>query len=242
VIEAYITNLGKYNEGELCGEYLKLPATKEDVQSLLARVGVDGVLYEETFITDYDTDIDGLHACLGEFESVDELNYLAALLDDMQDYERETFEAAVALGDDTGSVRALINLAQNLDCYDYLPGVSDDDELGRYLIGELECEEVPERLTILTTGSMGGTTLSMRAAYLRSTAISRRATDAPRNITAAGTTSPKNTGFSPIPSRRRKCQSGRSWTCTAAWYRRNSPLTGPFRLLKQRGDTQCRNK
>jgi len=73
-----VTNLGKYNEGELCGEYLKLPATREDVQSLLARVGVDGVLYEELFITDFETDIDGLVDCLGEYESIDELNYLAA--------------------------------------------------------------------------------------------------------------------------------------------------------------------
>ena len=141
-----MTNLGKYNEGELCGEYLKLPATREDVQSLLARVGVDGVLYEELFITDFETDIDGLIDCLGEFESIDELNYLAALLDDMQDYERETFEAALALGDDTGSVKDLINLAQNLDCYDFFPGVNGNDDLGRYLVEECGCETIPERL------------------------------------------------------------------------------------------------
>ena len=37
MIEAYVTNLGKYNEGHLQGEYLKLPATTEDVQALLFR-------------------------------------------------------------------------------------------------------------------------------------------------------------------------------------------------------------
>ena len=41
MIKAYITNLGKYVEGELCGEYLTLPAEKSDVQALLARIGVD---------------------------------------------------------------------------------------------------------------------------------------------------------------------------------------------------------
>jgi len=61
MIDVYITNLGKYNEGVLCGEYLKLPAEKSDVQALLARIGVDGIIYEETFITDYETDIDGLN-------------------------------------------------------------------------------------------------------------------------------------------------------------------------------------
>ena len=146
MIEAYITNLGKYNEGELCGEYLKLPATKEDVQALLSRIGVDGVLYEEFFITDYKTDITGLYDCFGEYESIDELNYLAALLSDMDKWELETFEAAVELGDNSGSVEDLINLAQNLDCYDFYRGVHDNDDLGRYLIDELCCEEIPERL------------------------------------------------------------------------------------------------
>ena len=43
VFEAYITNLGKYAEGQLVGETLKFPATTEEVQALLKRIGVDGV-------------------------------------------------------------------------------------------------------------------------------------------------------------------------------------------------------
>ena len=82
MIEAYVTNLGKYNEGELCGEWLKLPTATEDVKALFSRIGVDGVLYEEFFITDYDTQISGLNH-FGEYESIDELNYLAALLTDI---------------------------------------------------------------------------------------------------------------------------------------------------------------
>ena len=50
LFEAYITNLGKYNEGELVGETLKFPTTTEEVQGLLKRIGVDGVRYEEFFI------------------------------------------------------------------------------------------------------------------------------------------------------------------------------------------------
>lgn len=37
VFEAYITNLGKYAEGQLVGETLKFPATTEEVQSLLKK-------------------------------------------------------------------------------------------------------------------------------------------------------------------------------------------------------------
>ena len=38
LFEAYITNLGKYNEGRLVGETLKFPATTEEVQALLKRI------------------------------------------------------------------------------------------------------------------------------------------------------------------------------------------------------------
>mgnify|MGYP000813038387 CR=1 FL=1 len=55
LFEAYITNLGKYNEGEVLGETLKFPTTTEEVQALLKRIGVDGVRYGEFFITSLDS-------------------------------------------------------------------------------------------------------------------------------------------------------------------------------------------
>ena len=143
MIEAYITNLGRYNEGHLDGEYLKLPATTEDVQALLSRIKVDGVMYEEAFITDYETHVSGLREHLGEYESINELNYLATLLDEMQGWEVEKFEAAIACGEFTGSVKDLINLAQNLECYELIPDVSDHDELGRYAVEEYDGREIP---------------------------------------------------------------------------------------------------
>jgi len=135
MISAFITNLGKYNEGELCGEYLNLPATTEDVKALLSRIGVDGVIYEEIFITDYETKINGLNN-LGEYENIGELNYLASLLADMDKYDLERFEAAAAFDDNNYSVKNLINLTQNLDNFDFYPDVHDYDDLGRYLIYE----------------------------------------------------------------------------------------------------------
>lgn len=146
MIDAYVTNLGKYVEGELCGEYLKLPAEKADVQALLARIGVDGVLYEEVFITDYETTVAGLAKHMGEYESVDELNYLAALLDDMDDSELEKFVAAVEYGEHTSSVKDLINLTENLDNYEFYPGVENEEDLGRWYIEEMSALEVPEHL------------------------------------------------------------------------------------------------
>lgn len=144
MISAYISNIGKYNEGVLAVEPLRLPATTEEVQAVLSKIGVDGVRYEEIHIVDYETDVAGLRAHLGENESIDELNYLASLLGEMDSGEMKKFEAAVALGEYAGSVKDLINLTQNLDCYDFYPDVKTPEELGRCFIDEFGSLNVPE--------------------------------------------------------------------------------------------------
>ncbi len=148
---AFITNLGKYNEGELVGEWVKFPTTAEELKNVFERIGIGskddfGAPYEEWFITDYDCYVDGLYDKLGEYANLDELNYLASKLDEMQQYEYDTFQAAMELGDHTGSIQDLINLTENLDCYDIYYGVHDHDDLGRYYVEELGTMQVPEHL------------------------------------------------------------------------------------------------
>ena len=146
LLEAYITNLGKYAEGQLVGETLKFPTTAEEVQSLLKRIGVDGIRYEEIFITSFDGDVLGLHEHLGEYESIDELNYLAELLSEMDQSDIEKFEAVIDAGEYTGSVKDLINLTQNLDCFEFYPDVHSDEDLGSLYVLEFGGLEVPEHL------------------------------------------------------------------------------------------------
>ena len=81
-LAAYVTNLGKYNEGYLVGEWVKFPVTPDEMQDVFRRIGIGGKdvfgsPYEEWFITDYDCYIDGIYDMLSEYESLDELNYLA---------------------------------------------------------------------------------------------------------------------------------------------------------------------
>ncbi|MDU3679699.1 MAG: antirestriction protein ArdA [Flavonifractor plautii] len=148
---AFITNLGKYNEGDLVGEWVKFPTTAEEMKQVFERIGIGskdefGQPYEEWFITDYDCYVDGLYDKLGEYESLDELNYLASKLDEMSQGEYEQFQAAMEIGDHAGSVQEIINLTENLDCYDVYPGIEDHDDLGRYYIEELDAMQVPEHL------------------------------------------------------------------------------------------------
>ena len=148
---AFITNLGKYNEGDLVGEWVKFPTTPEEMQKVFERIGIGqkddfGQPYEEWFITDYDCYVDGLYDKLGEYENLDELNYLASKLDEMSQGEYEQFQAAMEIGDHSGSLQEIINLTENLDCYDVYPDIRDHDDLGRYYIEELDAMQVPEHL------------------------------------------------------------------------------------------------
>ena len=148
---AFITNLGKYNEGSLVGEWVKFPTTAEELQKVFERIGIGskddfGQPYEEWFITDYDCYVDGLYDKLGEYENLDELNYLASKLDEMSQGEYEQFQAAMEIGDHSGSIQEIINLTENLDCYDVYPDIRDHDDLGRYYIEELDAMQVPEHL------------------------------------------------------------------------------------------------
>ena len=148
---AFITNLGKYNEGELVGEWVKFPTTAEEMKEVFKRIGIGqrddfGQPYEEWFITDYDCYVDGLYDKLGEYENLDELNYLASKLDEMSDSEYAQFQAGMEMGDHCGSLQEIINLTENLDCYEIYPNIEDYDDLGRYYIDELEVMQIPEHL------------------------------------------------------------------------------------------------
>ena len=148
---AFITNLGKYNEGELVGEWVKFPTTAEELKEVFKRIGIGqkddfGQPYEEWFITDYDCYVDGLYSKLGEYENLDELNYLASKLDEMDQSDYAKFQAAMEIGDYTSSPQEIINLTENLDCYEIYPNIEDYDDLGRYYLEELEVSKVPAHL------------------------------------------------------------------------------------------------
>lgn len=139
--DAFITNLGKYNEGYLVGEWVHFPTTPEEMQDVFKRIGIGqkddfGQPYEEWFITDYDCYVPGLYDVLGEYESLDELNYLASKIEELDANEWEAFNAAVEMGEYTGSIKDLINLTENLDCYNLYSDIHSDSDLGYYWIEE----------------------------------------------------------------------------------------------------------
>ena len=150
---AFITNLWKYNEGELVGEWVKFPTTAEELKEVFKRIGIGqkddfGCPYEEWFIANYDCYVTGLCRGFGEYENLDELNYLAARLDEMSDYDLKLFEAVVEAGDCGDSVKDLINLMDNLDSYMVFSNVTNDYDLGYYYIEESGCYDTDKLGTL----------------------------------------------------------------------------------------------
>ena len=92
-----LTNLGKYNEGELVYTWLDLPATESEIAAAFDEIGINEY-YEEFFITDYEC----AFYEIGEFENLTALNEIAETLEALDDWEKEM-------------VKALLNEGYNLD-------------------------------------------------------------------------------------------------------------------------------
>lgn len=95
MLRIYLTNLGKYNEGMLIGEWVKLPISEEELSNVFDRIGINDE-YEEYFITDYESDIDGLK--VGEYENIDDLNELAEALEDLDSEEENVLSVMLEDG------------------------------------------------------------------------------------------------------------------------------------------------
>ena len=131
---ANIANLGKYSAGQLAETILSFPATTEQVQAALREIGVDGLRYQEIIILECRTSIQGLADKIGDFDHIDELNYLASRLAELTPEQFKKFSAAAEHDEYGGSLQDLINLTYNMDCYDLLPDVKTDEDYGRHLV------------------------------------------------------------------------------------------------------------
>ena len=184
--KAYITNLGKYNEGDLVGEWVDFPIDEDEFQGILNKIQI-GPEYEEWFVTDYDCPIDA-YSILGEYPSFDELNEFGTLIaNDTNDafkailetqsnfdyakdiYERGNYQfypgiysledLAYEYIDEIGGVEALGDTAENY--FDY-------DKLGRDLRLEYyqEDEDMPETAGEYWCGDENATDTDIGTAYV----------------------------------------------------------------------------
>ena len=93
MVRIALTNLGRYNEGVLVYEWLNLPFCDEEMDEVLEAIGIDNEVYEEYFISDYDTDILGLE--INEYTNLYRLNDLIVEYDALHEHDKKKVQASM---------------------------------------------------------------------------------------------------------------------------------------------------
>ena len=127
-IAIYLTNLGRYNEGCLMGEWVKLPVNTDKLQEVLDRIGINEQ-YEEYFISDYETLFANLH--INEYSSLDDLNELAKRIEELTDYDYDKLGAVLEC-ESCMTIAEILEIIDELDSFDLLTDVDSDEALGEY--------------------------------------------------------------------------------------------------------------
>ena len=142
-IKGYITNLGKYNEGNLIGKWITFPIDDEDLQEVLKEIGCcyydeDGEYintgYEEFFFTDWDCDF-GYTPGFVEYANIESMNELAEKL---QEWEAEEDKLIAAC--EVWNFEEVLN--NSPDDYNLYCDVNTDYDLGYYWIEESGCYDI----------------------------------------------------------------------------------------------------
>lgn len=121
------------------GAMLELPATPYEIEDALQRAHVpEGGGFELHLFVGWPQFLEK-HLVLSGRKSLEELNLLADIVDRMDEIQIETYEGAIQLCQDANrdvpvTMKELINLAHNLDSYEFHPGVTDDYSLGKACI------------------------------------------------------------------------------------------------------------
>lgn len=139
-IKGYITNLGKYNEGELIGKYIEFPIDEDELNEALKSIGCRYIdengeshndQYEEFFFTDWECDTD---FGFGEYEQIERINEIAEIVSGFNSWEEETFKAAFELFS--------LDEALEVDNFNLIESIQTDYDLGYYWAVESGCYEI----------------------------------------------------------------------------------------------------
>jgi antirestriction protein len=137
-IKIYVANLGKYNEGELVGEWFTLPV---DFEEMREAIGLNEQ-YEEYAIHDYEAP-KGIS--INEYTSLVELNEIAERIDVLDSHEQEVLELILESGhcSETGEA---INVLENGE-YRIWANCDDMSDVAYEVVQELGyLDQIPENL------------------------------------------------------------------------------------------------
>lgn len=122
-MSVYIVNLGKYNEGEIIGDWFMTPIDWEDVKN---RIGLN-IEYEEYAIHDWQLPFD-----INEYTSIEEINCLCNIVEELlsTDVGEVIYDIQNAF---FSSLKELYENKENIICY---PECYDMEDVAYYLVDE----------------------------------------------------------------------------------------------------------
>lgn len=126
--------------GESYYEPLSLPATEYEIRDALQRVRMTGRMPIPDQISIYDCRaIPQLDGCRLDSPTLDELNFLAKRLVGLNENEQNILNAMIPLfvkgdEDEIVSIKDLINLTYGLDSVSVLSNITNDEQLGEFVI------------------------------------------------------------------------------------------------------------
>ena len=129
-------------------EYLYLPASEKQIERAMLRAGMDALAEAEVWV-----EFDELPEKVEEALDMDQLsgddlpalNRMCRAIAPMKDADIDKLNAVVYMTEALG-ITSICQLTENLDQFDYIPGIHTPEEYGRYMIRESGHFEYDENL------------------------------------------------------------------------------------------------
>lgn len=126
--EVYIAPLDNQNTS---GEWVSFPTTPENLRDVFSRLDIGP---SDWSIANVEAHIYGIRDVIWHCDSLDELNYLAAKLEELDEDSIGVYQSVIEIDEHCDTVAELINLTDNLDCYNVQAEIADYDDLGRHVL------------------------------------------------------------------------------------------------------------
>ena len=142
-----IGNRSRFEAGDPSGYWLDMPATKEQLHEAMRNVGITADNPQDFSIRGYSDDPEKHIALPYEMvcaADVDELNFLAAQLEQLDPAEVGKLNAALQQKNGLANIGQVIDFTYNVDFYVHIPEVHNYHDLGDYYLNQSGMVQMPE--------------------------------------------------------------------------------------------------
>lgn len=140
-------NHSRLEAGQTDGAWLPMPATKEQLHEAMRNVGITADNPQDFSIRGYSDDPEKHIALPYEMvcaADVDELNFLAARLEQLDPAEVGKLNAALQQKNGLANIGQVIDFTYNVDFYVHIPEVHNYHDLGDYYLNQSGMVQMPE--------------------------------------------------------------------------------------------------